>query len=166
MEVYGYLRSMPCGIQRAMCFRKFRSALTSHSQEPQSFLSLVSFPSLALPLLCALHKVPCQPTAPLLRHALRKFHSTWPAVCYVPGLPSIAPPGAKEGPFCPSSPLCPFSLPTPCALHNVLCLPQGMCYALGESTALGARGGNLTFPPVCPPFARVLEIAQGYSARY
>ena len=47
-------------------------------------------------------------------------------------------------------------LPAPCALRNVLCQPVGMCIVLWRKPCTWRTGGNLTFPPVSPPFARVL----------
>ena len=149
MEVYGYLRSIPCGIQRAMCFRKFRSALTSHSQVPQSFLSLVSFPSLALPLLCALHKVPCQPTAPLLRHALRKFHSTWYPLHPEPACPPEPP--AKEGPYkSVSVRIHPFSIAHSIGIAQCALPADGNALCSLEKALHLEHGENLTFPPCSP----------------
>ena len=144
---------MPCGIQRAMCFRKFRSALTSHSQVPQSFLSLVSFPSLALPLLCALHKVPCQPTAPLLRHALRKFHSTWYPLHPEPACPPEPP--AKEGPYkSVSVRIHPFSIAHSIGIAQCAMPANGYMLCTWRKHSTWSMGKTLLFPP-CPPLSPV-----------
>ena len=47
-------------------------------------------------------------------------------------------------------------LPAPCALRKVLCQPEGMRFAFFWTLCTWCTGENLTFPPVCPPFARVL----------
>ena len=46
--------------------------------------------------------------------------------------------------------------PTPCALRNALRQPVEMCYVLWRTHCTWSTGGNLTFPPVYPLFARVL----------
>ena len=52
-------------------------------------------------------------------------------------------------------------LPTPCALRNALCQPMGMRFVLWRTPCTWRTGGNLTFPPVYPPFAPCVRVCTG-----